>query len=245
MRQDMAEVKWDASIAENESVIGGSPDLAEIRRRTRDFLFILRMTAEKASLGGEDFVGCSDRFPARLDALSRAHMALLRKQDSSLELRECIEEELRLELLANEPRLKLQGADIALTGKAAYLMSLAIHELAARSLDQGALSYPGGDLKISWRILANRLRFEWREATANLQQSATLFDFGKNLIEHVMATHLNATSSLNFASDGMRCVMTIPLSVELSPAKRIARTATPPEPAIASRSMRLKGQSAG
>ena len=93
-------------------------------------------------------------------------------------------------------------------------LGLALHELAANAAKFGALSAPGGSVAIGWRWLSpETAELVWQEAGGPAVDDDTIRrrGFGSDLIEKVVAHEFGEPVVLDFASDGVRCVLRIPV----------------------------------
>ena len=60
-------------------------------------------------------------------------------------------------------RLEIVGPEITVGETAATNIALVVHELATNAAKYGALSVPGGHVRISWTVAKGRLAFSWEE----------------------------------------------------------------------------------
>src|SRR5665213_1331346 len=60
-------------------------------------------------------------------------------------------------------RTEIDGPEIAVGAEAATNVALVVHELATNAAKYGALSVPGGRVRISWTVTMGRLALSWEE----------------------------------------------------------------------------------
>ncbi|WP_426011351.1 sensor histidine kinase [Caulobacter sp. DWR2-3-1b2] len=60
-------------------------------------------------------------------------------------------------------RTEIDGPEIAIGAEAATNVALVVHELATNAAKYGALSVPGGRVRISWAVAEGRLALSWQE----------------------------------------------------------------------------------
>ena len=60
-------------------------------------------------------------------------------------------------------RTEIDGPEIAVGSEAATNVALVVHELATNAAKYGALSVPGGRVRISWAVAEGRLALSWEE----------------------------------------------------------------------------------
>src|SRR5262249_31939597 len=110
-----------------------------------------------------------------------------------------------------EERVDVRGPPVALSGKAATSLGLALHELTTNSIKFGALATPAGGLSVHcvWDAQQpTNIRLEWRErGVALAPDEPRHHGFGTELIERTLPYELRARTSLEFTSDGVRSVI--------------------------------------
>ena len=107
-------------------------------------------------------------------------------------------------------RTQTRGDDLLLSPQQAQNFCLALHELATNAAKYGALSKASGKLDLSWTLASkggNRLlQFKWRETGGPRVRAPTRRGFGTSLIKATFAG-----VRLDFAADGLRCEIDVPL----------------------------------
>lgn len=109
----------------------------------------------------------------RLGALASAHQ-LIRPRHSTAEAprRESTLGELIRKALSpyahpagtsDSARTEIEGPEILVGAEAATNVALVVHELATNAAKYGALSVPGGRVRISWAVAEGRLALSWKE----------------------------------------------------------------------------------
>jgi two-component sensor histidine kinase len=92
---------------------------------------------------------------------------------------------------------------------------MAIHELTTNAAKHGALSTFGGKVEVRWRIepgeLAPMLHFSWVEHGGPRVSTPTRQGFGSRLLKRVLAAQLQADVSMEFAEEGLRFSMKMPI----------------------------------
>ena len=100
-------------------------------------------------------------------------------------------------------------------------LALALHELAANALRHGALSRPAGRLAVEWRTEtrahgAEWLLVLWQESGVALPPPGPS-GYGREVIERALPYQLDARVTLDFAPDGLRCRVELPLDFGIPP----------------------------
>ncbi len=99
---------------------------------------------------------------------------------------------------------------------ASVALGMALSELAANAADHGALSAPGGCVRLHWEIApdsgGDRLRLRWAEAGGpQVAGPPRSRGFGSRLVERGLPQELRAETRLLFEPSGLRCEIDVPL----------------------------------
>jgi signal transduction histidine kinase/DNA-binding response OmpR family regulator len=179
----------------------------EVQHRSNNLLAVIQSIAKRSLSGGRSLDEARDAFEARLHALARANKQLTNANWSGAKLNDIV----RLELEPFAERAKVTGADILLRPQQAQNFCLALHELVTNAAKYGALSKSGGTLDLSWKVASNGkgrvLQFNWRERGGPPVRTPTRRGFGTSLISAVFSD-----VHLDFATEGLRCEIGIPLT---------------------------------
>jgi two-component sensor histidine kinase len=104
---------------------------------------------------------------------------------------------------------------VELPSDAAVPIGMAIHELTTNAAKYGALSVRGGTIEIAWEVVeaasGKRLRFVWIERGGPPVAPPTRQGFGSRLLQRVLTTQLQAEVKIDFAAEGLRFSMELPL----------------------------------
>jgi PAS domain S-box-containing protein len=146
----------------------------------------------------------------RLAALGRAHARLsAAPPGSGFALRQIAEDEFAP---YGPDTLALHGEAVALSGLAVQPVCMVLHELATNAAKYGALSRPGGRVRLRWRRLAGgRLLVSWREAGGPAVRVAPdRRGFGMAMLDALLRGQLGGTIRFGWQSDGLRVTMLLP-----------------------------------
>lgn len=151
----------------------------------------------------------------RIRAIARAHSLVANRAGiGEASLHEIIAVELEPYELEGT-KLIITGTKASLTSKAAMALAIVIHELASNAAKYGALSTPGGQLRVKWGIVGageNRtLNLVWEETGGPPVQPPSRRGFGSELIEKTLAHEFDAIVNREFRPAGLRCTIEIPL----------------------------------
>ncbi|MES1203991.1 MAG: histidine kinase, partial [Pseudomonadota bacterium] len=132
-----------------------------------------------------------------------------RSQWSGFGLAEALQEQ--MEMYGSE-RFRMNGADLAVAPKAALGFALIGYELVTNAVKYGALAAPEGHVAIEWTIENGQLIWRWTEHGGAPAQTPKEFGFGSLLIRNIVEGDLGGALMLDYAPEGLRAVISAPLS---------------------------------
>ncbi|HEX3430716.1 MAG TPA: HWE histidine kinase domain-containing protein [Rhizomicrobium sp.] len=113
-----------------------------------------------------------------------------------------------------QPRFEVDGADISLEPNTAQTLALCLHELTTNAAKYGALSVPGGRIRVEWsRTPEDRVSLRWSETGGPSVVPPTRRGFGTKMLEAFM--QMKANIQLDWRPEGLRCEITTPDSAEV------------------------------
>lgn len=201
--------------------------VAELQHRTRNLIGVIRSIAARTMDGAETLQEFEARFSQRLMALSRVQGLLSRL---GVGRRVTFDELLRSELLAmgaiNEAgegeRVFLEGPEgVELRSATVQTFALALHELATNATKYGAFSNQAekGRLTVLWHVESglgagpSRLHVIWWESGVPMPEQGTPgIGYGRELIEQALPYQLDAETSFEMGSDGVRATISVPIA---------------------------------
>jgi two-component sensor histidine kinase len=159
----------------------------------------------------------AEAMEGRLAALTRTHDLLAHGQWLRADLRELVETIVpgdRSELLVEE------GERINLRPRAVHRLGAVFDELATNAAKYGALSAPGGKVRVSWRIVgeegARELELSWEESGGPAVLPPTRRGVGSSIIEQSVPFELGGTAVQHFRPTGLVCELRLPLSAVIA-----------------------------
>ncbi|MFC3080003.1 sensor histidine kinase [Phenylobacterium terrae] len=184
----------------------------ELNHRVKNTLATVQAIAAHTLRGYPDPKGFREQFESRLMALSGTHDLLTATSWRSA----CLKDVLLAELKPHgEGRYELDGADVNLSPNEALTLGLVFHELATNAAKYGALSAPGGKVRVAWRVTREcgqpRLALTWTEAGGPPVDPPKRKGFGSRLIERTLRGDIQGGASLDFAPSGLTCRLEAPL----------------------------------
>lgn len=187
----------------------------ELQHRMKGVLSLVRSLARRTATHSPTVDEFAAHFDGRLAALAQVETTLARTKDSRADLEAIVRQEL-VHSLGSDEAVLLDGPTVALRGKVAELVALALHELSANAIKFGALS-DGGVISLTWELLPavgpqpQRLILIWSETGAATPPVMERRGFGMSLIEQGLPYELDATVDIRFGDDGLTCQIEIPL----------------------------------
>ena len=193
--------------------------MAELQHRTRNLLAVVQSIASQTLRKSPSLREFGVEFESRLGALSRVQGLLARADQEDVDLRALVEAELAAHAseAMESGRVEVGGPQVALPATSTQALILGIHELATNALKYGALAQPAGKLMVTWNVQSDDGRqavtLDWRETGVSFPDTGPprRKGYGTELIERALPYQLKAKTRLEFADDGVRCVIVVPL----------------------------------
>lgn len=176
---------------------------------------MIRATAKNAATPDS----MADVLTGRLHALEKSH-ALLRvnasepnNQSASADLRQLLEE-----ITAphgptdGPPAFVFEGANIICGEHATNGVALVVHELATNAVKYGALSRPGGEVRLRWRLQGDQLVVKWTETGGPQTRAPASRGLGSSLVERTISTQFGGSSKWHWRRTGLVLEMRLTMS---------------------------------
>nr|WP_244422895.1 PAS domain-containing protein [Bradyrhizobium sp. ORS 278] len=197
--------------------------VAELQHRTRNLLGVVRSMADKTARASTDLADFRARYKDRLDTLSRVQGLLsLLKEHDRISFDDLIRSELTAVAGVSE-RVVLDGpSGVRLRSSTVQMLAMALHELVTNAVKYGALAQPAGRLAVVWTLERDGdddrpwLHIDWRESGVDMPPPGAVpagTGQGRELIEQALPYQLSAKTSYRFTDDGVRCTISIPVSL--------------------------------
>ncbi|NEW86179.1 PAS domain-containing protein [Rhodopseudomonas sp. WA056] len=186
--------------------------LGEIRHRMKNLFGVIQSIARRTAVDGRSAAQFRDDFLGRFTALMEAEELAFSKQDETalISLFDRVLAPYRSSpaAIAIEP-----GPAVELASRTLVSLSLIIHELATNAVKYGALAAGRGQVRVSWRIdpATDELRLEWIETGGPAVTPPETTGYGTELIRAVAGYSLGGRAELDYAVDGLKAEIAIPL----------------------------------
>lgn len=184
---------------------------AELQHRIGNLLAVVQAMARQ-TFRHSDHVRLAE-FGARMNALGMAQAILIESEARVATMAEVVTSALAPHGAhgAIGDRITVAGPEIALEGRRAHALTLALHELATNAAKYGALSVERGMVDIEWLIEDGNLDFVWRESEGPPCVSPERTGFGSFLITRNLGIAFGGAVELNFHSTGLVCRLRAPV----------------------------------
>lgn len=187
----------------------------ELNHRVKNTLAIVQGLAQQSFRRKGDPDRARAAFEARLSALSGAHNLLTRNSWEPASITDVVEGALLATVGEDADRVDRSGPQLRVPPQTAVSIALALHELSTNAIKYGALSEPGGRIRIRWETYSDqeRLRFRlvWTERGGPPVRPPQSRGFGSRMIEHGLASDLGGTAALSFEPEGVVYTIDAPL----------------------------------
>ena len=159
----------------------------------------------------------------RVAALARAQTLLTQTRWSGADLRALLEGELAPFLTSGGigPSAILAGPAVMLPPVIAQPLSMAVHELATNAVKHGALSTPGGTVRVTWSVThgtGRGLELRWQESGGPaIGVAPSRRGFGSRVLQTTVQDQLGGCLVQEWAEGGLDCRMDVPLPDRAEP----------------------------
>jgi two-component system CheB/CheR fusion protein len=184
---------------------------AELSHRVKNNLAVMSSIAERTLPDGKaknDLIG-------RFHALGHTHDLLSQAGWAEASLRELVQSELAPHIVGDSSNATVNGPPVMLKPQAALLLALVMHELVTNAAKYGALSAPGGRVKVIWAITGGgpqHLELIWAERGGPKIDNLPKRGFGTELIERGVRFELEGETEIGVVDGGLHCRIVIPVN---------------------------------
>jgi two-component sensor histidine kinase/PAS domain-containing protein len=188
----------------------------ELNHRVKNTLATVQSISGQTLRNADTPAAAREAVESRLLALSRAHDVLTRENWEGASLGEVVAQAVEPYRMPGEDRLHVAGPDVRLNPRMALALAMALQELATNAVKYGALSNAKGRVDITWTVhngvMPPRLALRWIEREGPRVEPPRRRGFGSRLIERSLALDLNGTVQIEFAPQGVECIVDAPLA---------------------------------
>jgi PAS domain S-box-containing protein len=186
--------------------------IAELSHRVKNTLATV-ISIARQSFAHTDVEQARRSFDARIRGLARTHSRLAEANWSGVSLGTIVHDECAPYRRDDGKNVSIAGSRQRLNPKCALTLGMALHELATNAAKYGALSAKDGAVNVTWNEQADgTLVIQWTEAGGPPVRAPERSGFGRLLLERALASDLHGKVQLDFAENGLRCLIAIPAS---------------------------------
>ena len=189
--------------------------LRELNHRVKNTLATVQALATQTVRHASDPRTFLSAFSARLQALGAAHSLLSDREWKGISLLELARKEIAAFDDQAGSRILIQGDEVFLTPDQALGLGMILHELGSNALKYGALSVPGGLVRLSWALEGmgpqRRLGVIWKEVGGPRVEPPPREGFGMILIRRSLAKTLASTVEHEFRPEGVVASIMLPV----------------------------------
>ena len=176
--------------------------LREVSHRSKNLLAIIQSIATQTGRNATGIDSFLDRFRGRLHSLASSQDLVTSSNWRGAMLSELVEGQVARYRDEGDESVRFEGVDVHLNPNAALHIGLALHELVVNSMSHGALSLPGGQVRLSARLeraeggdngAVPALVLTWSEPTG-ARGLPERKDFSSVALERVVPTSLDGTA---------------------------------------------------
>jgi len=179
----------------------------ELKHRIGNLLAVVHAIARQTFVSA-DPASMVD-FSVRLHALAEAQKFLIDAETRPATLESVVTAALAAHC-PDPDRATISGPELAINGRRAHALTLALHELATNAAKYGALSGDAGGIEIVWTVSGGQLGLLWREHGGPPVTAPTRRGFGTMLVTRNLAAAFAGEIDLQFQSTGLTCRLRAP-----------------------------------
>jgi PAS domain S-box-containing protein len=185
----------------------------ELHHRVKNTLATVQAVLNATTRSSLSVAEFSRALTGRITSLARTHALITEDTRQAASFEGLLRAE--LDPYDERGRMTLDGPRVILPSELAVPVGMALHELTTNALRHGSLADPNGRLDVTWWVEdgagGHALRWDWAEHDGPPAAHPTREGFGHRLLNKVLATQTGAEVDVDFAPDGLRVSVRMPL----------------------------------
>jgi len=183
---------------------------AELHHRIKNMLATVGAITDQSLRTATSMTHARSAIDGRFAALARAHDLLTRASWENATIDSTVRS-------AVEPfdqgrsRFVITGEDIRITSSSVIAFAMTLNELCTNTTKFGALSLPGGQVQVGWRVEDARLHFEWAESGGPPVSEPTRRSFGTRMMTS-LGQQLKGQVELAYRPSGFVYRLDVPIA---------------------------------
>ncbi|MGV9010037.1 HWE histidine kinase domain-containing protein [Brevundimonas sp.] len=182
---------------------------AELHHRIKNMLATVGAITDQSLRTATSMAHARSAIDGRFAALARAHDLLTRSswENASIDstVRSAIES-----FDQGDGRFIITGEDIRITSSSVIAFAMTLNELCTNTTKFGALSQPGGQVHLSWRIEDGRMHMAWVESGGPTVEAPVRKGFGTRMITS-LGQQLKGRVVLEYKPTGFTYTLDVPV----------------------------------
>ena len=182
---------------------------AELHHRIKNMLATVGAITDQSLRTATSMAHARSAIDGRFAALARAHDLLTRASWDNATIESTVRS-------AVEPfdqggsRFVISGEDIRITSSSVIAFAMTLNELCTNTTKFGALSLPTGQVQGCWRVVGERLHFEWVETGGPAVAEPTRKSFGTRMMTS-LGQQLKGQVDLSYRPSGFAYTLNVPI----------------------------------
>lgn len=189
--------------------------LRELNHRVKNTLAMLQSIANQTLKNSSTPDEFKKAFSGRIRSLAAAHTLLSDKEWEPIELYKLLRDQVNVYVDNIDKQLVINGDEAILGPEEALALGMVLHELATNAAKYGAISVPGGHIKICIKMDRvggeNFLNLSWREIGGPKVVPPETTGFGSIMIKRSLDKIMGSKVDLQYKPDGVEAQIHLPL----------------------------------
>ena len=182
---------------------------AELHHRIKNMLATVGAITDQSLRTATGMTHARSAIDGRFAALARAHDLLTRSSWENATIDSTVRSAIE-PFDQGDGRFVISGEDIRITSSSVIAFAMTLNELCTNTTKFGALSQPGGQVHLSWRIEDGRMRLEWIESGGPAVAEPTRKGFGTRMITS-LGQQLRGQVTLAYTPTGFAYTLNVPV----------------------------------
>lgn len=182
---------------------------AELHHRIKNMLATVGAITDQSLRTATSMTHARSAIDGRFAALARAHDLLTRSSWENATIDSTVRSAIE-PFDQGDGRFVISGEDIRITSSSVIAFAMTLNELCTNTTKFGALSKPGGQVHLCWRIEDGRMRLEWIESGGPPVSEPTRKGFGTRMITS-LGQQLRGQVTLAYTPTGFTYTLNVPV----------------------------------
>lgn len=189
--------------------------IRELHHRVRNTLATVQGLLTTTAHTAANFEEFQEAFSGRIASLANTHAVMTEQLHQSVSFHQLLTQELGPYSDEQGLRIRLSGPSVDLPSQIAVPLGMAVHELTTNAVRHGALAREEGRIEVGWSLIdregVRSLLCEWNEFSGPRVTPPSRDGFGSMLLKRVLSQQIRADVKVEFAPEGLRLRMAVPL----------------------------------